>query len=49
MQKSRITIVSLIVYDQLFTEIDNLLNLAVEVITQKRVKQKMEINVLENC
>ena len=28
--------------------IDNLLNLAVEVITQKRVKQKMEINVLEN-
>ena len=29
--------------------IDNLLNLAVEVITQKRVKQKMEINVLENC
>ena len=28
--------------------IDNLLNL-VEVITQKRVKQKMEINVLENC
>ena len=49
MQKSRITIVSLIVYDQLFAEIDNLLNLAVEVITQKRVKQKMEINVLENC
>ena len=29
--------------------IDNLLNLAVEVITQNRVKQKMEINVLENC
>lgn len=29
--------------------IDNLLNLAVEVITQIRVKQKMEINVLENC
>lgn len=29
--------------------IDNLLNLAVEVITQKRVKQKMEINALENC
>ena len=29
--------------------IDNLLNLAVEVITQKRVKKKMEINVLENC
>lgn len=28
--------------------IDNLLNLAVDVITQKRVKQEMEINVLEN-